>query len=77
MEIPKRLREQVKAYAREGFHVINIERRAGSHCMLTFAEFPQPQIVTDCKTDPRAIRNNLARYRKLAAAYKEKSNEGN
>lgn len=65
MKVSQRMRKQLKEYEREGFHVVAIEDRAGSHKLITFAEFPQPQIVTDCKSDWRAIKNNIARYRRL------------
>ena len=72
MKISQRLRKQVKEYEREGFHVVSIEERSGSHKMLTFAEFPEPQIVTDSKSDWRALKNNIARFRRLAEQHKEK-----
>lgn len=65
MKVSQRMRKQLKEYEREGFHAIDIQDRAGSHKLVTFAEFPQPQIVTDCKSDWRAIKNNIARYRRL------------
>ena len=74
MKINQRLRKQIKEYEREGFTVINVEDRAGSHKLITFAEFPEPQIVSDCKSDWRAFKNNIARYRRLAAAHKEDCN---
>lgn len=72
MKVSQRMRKQIKEYEREGFHVVSIEDRAGSHKMLTFAEFPEPQIVTDCKSDYRAFKNNIAKYRRLALAHAEK-----
>ena len=72
MKVSNRMRKQMKEYEREGFHIISIEDRAGSHKMVTFAEFPEPQIVTDCKSDWRAFKNNIARYRRLAREYAEK-----
>ena len=66
MNIPKVLREQVKEYERAGFHVIDVEPRSGSHFKLRFAEFAEPQIVTKNLLDWRAIKNNIARYRRLA-----------
>ena len=75
MKINKRLRKQLKEYEREGFTVVNVEDRAGSHKLLTFAEFPEPQVVSDCKSDWRAFKNNIARYRRLATAHKEKLND--
>ena len=73
MKIPKRMREQLKVYEREGFHATSIEMRAGSHRMVTFAEFPEPQILSDSKSDWRRERNNVAVFRKLAAAHKERT----
>ena len=66
MEIPKVLREQIKFYERHGFRVVDAEHREGAHIRLTFAEFPQPQIVTKSKSDWRAWKNNIARYKRLA-----------
>lgn len=73
MKIPQRLRKQLKEYEREGFHVVAIEHRAGSHKLATFAEFPEPQIITDCKSDWRALKNNVSRFRRLAEQHKEKN----
>lgn len=72
MKVSQRLRKQIKEYEREGFHVVSIEDRAGSHKMLIFAEFPEPQIVTDCKSDWRAFKNNISRFRRLAREHAEK-----
>jgi hypothetical protein len=72
MKINQRMRKQIKEYEREGFHVVSIEDRAGSHKMLTFAEFSEPQIVSDCKSDWRALKNNIARFRRLAKEQGEK-----
>jgi hypothetical protein len=74
MKINQRLRKQIKEYEREGFHVVDVQDRAGSHKLLTFAEFPAPQIVSDCKSDWRAFKNNIARYRRLATEHKENCN---
>lgn len=71
MNIPRVLREQVKEYERAGFHVIDVEPRSGAHFKLWFAEFPdQPQIVTKNGSDPRALKNNIAHYKRV----KEKAN---
>ena len=66
MKVSQRMRKQIKEYEREGFHVVSVEDRAGSHKMVTFAEFSEPQIVTDSKSDWRALKNNIARFRRLA-----------
>lgn len=73
MKVPQRLRKQIKEYEREGFHVVSIENRTGSHKLLTFAEFPEPQIVTDCQSDWRALKNNISRFRRLMEQHKEKN----
>ena len=67
MKVSHRMRKQLMEYERAGFHAISIEDRAGSHKLVRFAEFPEPQIVTDCRSDWRAFKNNIARYRRLAA----------
>lgn len=63
----------MKEYEREGFHVVSIENRSGSHKLVTFAEFPDPQIVTASQSDWRAFKNNIARFRRLAEQHKEKN----
>lgn len=75
MKVSQRIRKQIKEYEREGFHVVSIEDRAGSHKMVTFAEFPEPQIVSECKSDWRALKNNIARFRRLMKEHEEKQNE--
>jgi hypothetical protein len=75
MKINQRMRKQIKEYEREGFHVVSIEDRAGSHKMLKFAEFSEPQIVSDCRSDWRALKNNIARFRRLAKEHEEKQHE--
>lgn len=72
MKLTQRMRKQMKEYEREGFHVVSVEDRAGSHKLVRFAEFPEAQIVTDCKSDWRAFKNNIARYRRLAREYAER-----
>ena len=71
MKTPRDLREQLKFYANNGFHAVDIEPRAGAHFYITFAEFPQKQLVTRSATDPHAWRNNLANYRRLQKEYAE------
>jgi hypothetical protein len=77
MKISQRLRKQVKEYEREGFHVVSIENRTGSHKLVTFAEFPEPQIVTACQSDWRALKNNIARFKRLAKQHEERKHESN
>jgi hypothetical protein len=67
MEYPKAIRCQLKHYEAHGYTPVEAKPRAGSHWLVRFAEFTQPQIVTACKTDWRGWKNNLARYRKLAS----------
>lgn len=67
MNVPRVLREQVKEYERAGFHVTAVEPRSGSHFKVWFAEFPdQPQIITKNVLDWRALKNNIARYKRIA-----------
>lgn len=73
MQIPQRMRKQIKEYERAGFHAISIECRAGAHKLVTFAEFPEPQILTDSQSDWRALKNNISRFRRLAEQHKEKA----
>ena len=70
MTIPRVLREQAKFYESKGFHMIDAQPRNGSHFMVRFAEFPEPQIITKSASDYRAMHNNVAQYRRL----KEKNN---
>ena len=73
MPIPRVLRDQAKFYASKGFHIIDAEPRAGSHFLVKFAEFPEPQIITKNAGDHRAMHNNVSVYRRL----KEKANGTN
>jgi len=73
MTIPRVLRDQAKFYASKGFHIVDAEPRAGSHFLVKFAEFPEPQIVTKNVNDPRAMHNNVSVYRRL----KEKADGAN
>lgn len=71
MKVPRELRKQVDAYVRAGFNPVDITHREGSHYRVVFAEFPEnPQFITKNAGDPRALKNNIARFRRLA------SNEG-
>ncbi len=66
MDIPRALRKQLAYYAREGFHAVDIKHAAGAHVKVIFAEFSKPQILTRNIDEPRALKNNLARFRRLA-----------
>ena len=63
MQIPRVLRHQMKEYERAGFHPVEIERRAGSHWMVRFAEFQDPQFLTHNIMETHSIRNNISRFR--------------
>jgi hypothetical protein len=73
MKVPQCLRKQILEYEKAGFHVIDLETRSGSHFKITFAEFPTPQIITKNGSDPRAIKNNLASYRRQLKEHEEQS----
>lgn len=75
MIVPKILRRQIKEYKAAGFHPIRIETSTSSHFKIWFAEFEGMQIITANADEPRAIKNNLARYRRLAQEQQEKINE--
>lgn len=66
MSIPRVLRKQAQVYATHGFTMTGATPRNGSHFLCSFAEFSQPQILTKNADDPRALKNNIARFRALA-----------
>lgn len=68
MDAPKSLRQQFKHYEAHGFHPISAEPRAGSHWKVRFAEFDEPQFLTCNICDPRSLKNNVCRFRRLAQA---------
>jgi len=72
MHFPKALRKQLIEYEKAGFTITEIEPRSGSHFLIVFAEFPQPQIVSKNASEPRAIKNNISIYRRMAAEHKGK-----
>ena len=51
--------------------------QGGRHYKVWFRQFPEMQIITANEEDPRGIKNNLARFKRLATAYqmKEKTHE--
>lgn len=73
MIVPKVLRKQIKAYKAAGFTPIRIQSGNSSHFKIWFAEFDEMQVITANADEPRAMQNNLARYRRLAQEQKEKS----
>ena len=72
MNTPRCLHEQLKEYTKAGFHVVKWEARSGAHFKIWFAEFETPQIITKNCNEPRSMKNNIARYKRLAAAQREK-----
>ena len=66
MDIPRALRKQLAYYAQEGFDAVEIKPAAGSHVKVVFAQFTEPQILTRNMKEPRALKNNIARFRRLA-----------
>ena len=74
MHFPKCLRKQLVEYEKAGFTITDVMPRSGSHFMLVFAEFLQPQIISkNSSAEPRAIKNNISIYRRLATEHKEKN----
>ena len=72
MKFPRVLRRQLLEYEKAGLTIAEIEPRNGSHFLIVFAEFPQAQIISKNVNDPRAIKNNISLYRRLASEHKEK-----
>lgn len=65
-KIPKQMRKQLQLYAGAGYNVSDIEHARGSHYKVRFKEFPQVQALTSNTGDPRALKNNLSRFARLA-----------
>lgn len=72
MKYPRNYREQFLVYEKAGFHVERVEPSRGSHLKVWFKEFSAPQFLTQNMGCAHAIKNNLARFRNLAAQQKEK-----
>jgi hypothetical protein len=66
MQVPKKIRKQIKEYEAAGFHVIDWEPAAGSHFKVNFAEFPERMVLTASTLEPRAIKNNIAMFKRMA-----------
>lgn len=66
--IPQKLRAQFDVYRDAGFTPVDAVPRKGSHWAVTFEEFPEVQFLTTNIGDPHALRNNLARFRRLKEA---------
>lgn len=73
-DIPKRLRKQFAVYRSKGFEVERIEQ-GSRHYKVWFRQFPQMQTITANEEDPHGLKNNLARYKRLAIAHQEKTHE--
>ena len=74
MKTHPKLRKQLIEYERAGFHVKEIDpsRGRGAHLKVVFEEFNAPQFLTPNMGDPRAIRNNIANFKRLTT--QEKTN---
>jgi hypothetical protein len=60
------LRKQLQQYAGAGFNAKRVEASGkGGHFRVWFREFPDVQFLTVHVGDPRAIRNNLSRFKRL------------
>ena len=71
MALPRQFLKQIAEYERHGFHVVEATPSKGSHYKFIFAEFGAPQFLTLHTGDPRAIKNNIARFKRLAAQEKK------
>jgi hypothetical protein len=72
----KRLGRQLKEYEKHGFTVKTLEPSRGSHVRVVFNEFSEPQFLTVHAGDPRALKNNIARFKRLAKeSVEEKTKE--
>ena len=62
---PSSLRKQFQLYEREGFTVKSF-RPSSRHWKVVFHQFSQAQYLTINGTDVRGIKNNIARFKRLA-----------
>lgn len=65
MNIPRVLRKQLQYYEAAGFTVRDVEPSRGSHFRVWFNQFSSPQFLTINASEPRAIKNNIARFKRL------------
>lgn len=74
MKVLSTIRKQLAEYAKHGFTVkeVHPNRGKGAHCCVLFEQFSDPQFLTPNLGDPRAIKNNIARFKRLSAQHKEK-----
>lgn len=63
MKVPTKFRDQLKEYSRAGFKATSMEPRRGSHWLVVFERIG-PAILTANMSDPRAIKNNIAEFRR-------------
>jgi len=70
MRLPVQLRKQFKEYERAGFSVVSLEPLNGSHIKVMFEGIAEPQFLTKNADEPRAIKNNIARLRRLTKEVK-------
>ena len=64
--ITKQFRKQLEVYAKEGFTVKHLETAKGAHYKVWFNEFSEPQHLSTHIGEPRALKNNIARFKRLA-----------
>ncbi len=67
MEAPRRLRGVLRELERQGFVAVACEPRKGSHWAVTFRGISTPQIMTSNGSEPRAMKNHVARLKRLMA----------
>ena len=70
MKIPKHLIHRVRDLAKAGFHVTDIEPRAGSHFKVRFAELETAYFMSGNDNCPRAMKNCISDLRRMAATGK-------
>ncbi len=64
--IPPPMRKQLQRYEEEGFTATRVETTGkGGHFRVRFREFPDVQFLTVHTGDPRAVQNNLSRFKRL------------
>jgi hypothetical protein len=66
MKVPTNLRKQFKEYEKAGFRIVDLELLSGSHCKVRIEGIDTPQFLTRNADEPRAIKNNIARFRRLS-----------
>lgn len=71
MKPPRMFKAQFAEYKKAGFNVKDAQPSKGCHYKVWFEEFPEPQFLTYHTGDPRAMKNNIARFRGLAKKAKE------